>query len=160
MLRKDSNSTNTIASPNKRLVPGQGEWLEGTEISKSWMRPWPRRITYEHKHGAKCAELFLKQRLPRKIVASQSLLYSLHEDGLWRELPEGQLESEIASTDVATFLDVHHVKKMVQSIHQRCSTQIAPFEWLDRHAGDPSPNNLMLFRNGRYDVVRGVLTPH
>ncbi|MCA6115471.1 hypothetical protein J6524_11265 [Bradyrhizobium sp. WSM 1738] len=147
------------ASPDK-LVPSPDEWLEGTEISKSWMQPWPRRIAYEHKHGAKCAELFLKYRHPRRIIASQGILYSLHEDGLWRELPEAQLESEIASTDFATFLDVQHVKKMVQSIHQRCSTNIAPFEWLDTRPGDPSPANLMLFRNGRYDVKRNILTPH
>src|SRR5262245_28479414 len=160
MSPKHSDSTTTTAAPDKRLVPGQDEWLEGTDISKAWMRPWPTRIPYEHKHSAKCAELFIKRRDPRKIVSSQGILYSLHEDGLWRELPGTQLEAEIASTDATTFLDVHHVKKMVQSIHQRCSTPIAPFEWLERRAGDPGPTDLMLFRNGRYDVKRDVLTPH
>jgi P4 family phage/plasmid primase-like protien len=152
--------SNSSVVESKSLVPRPDEWLESTPLSKLWMRSWPRPIAYEHKHGAKCAELFLKQRLPRKIVASQGALYSLHEDGLWRALPEAHLESEITSTDAPTFLDVHHVKKMVQSIHQRCSTQITPFEWLDRRAGDPSPDNLMLFRNGRYDVERDALTPH
>ena len=153
-------SSLSVVASDRPLVPGQDEWLEGTDISKLWMRPWPRPIVYEHKHGAKCAELFLKQRHPRKIVSSGGILYSLHEDGLWRDLPEAQLETEITSTDGATFLDVQYIKKMVQSIHQRCSTQAAPFEWLQRHPGDPRPEDMMLFRNGRYDVVRNVLAPH
>src|SRR4051812_43074316 len=111
-------SSLSVVASDRPLVPGRDEWLEGTEMSKLWMRPWPRPIVYEHKHGAKCAELFLKQRHPRKIVSSGGILYSLYEDGLWRDLPEAQLESEIASTDRATFLDVQHIKKMVQSIHQ------------------------------------------
>ena len=142
------------------LVPGPDEWLESTQLSKLWMRSWPRPISYEHKHGAKCAELFMKHRHPRKIVSSGGVLYSLAEDGLWHELSEAELETEITKTDRATFLDVQHVTKMVQSIHQRCSTNSSPFEWLEELPGDPSPKNMMLFRNGRYDVVRGVLTPH
>jgi hypothetical protein len=152
--------SSSVVAVSKSLVPGPDEWLESTPLSKLWMRPWPRPIAYEHKHGAKCAELFMNQRYPRQIVSSGGILYSLDEDGLWRELPEPQLETEITSTDHATFLDVHHVKKMIQSIHQRCAIEAAPFEWIHLRAGDPAPENMMLFRNGRYDVKRDVLTPH
>jgi P4 family phage/plasmid primase-like protien len=152
-------NSSSVMTP-KSLVPAHDEWLEGTSVSKIWMRPWPRPIVYEHRHGAKCAELFMKQRHPRRIVSSGGLLYSLEEDGLWRELPDAALETEITKTDRATYLDVQHVTKMVQSIHQRCSTNSSPFEWLEDLPGDPRPKNMMLFRNGRYDVESGVLTPH
>jgi phage/plasmid-associated DNA primase len=142
------------------LVPTADDWLNETPIFKAWAKPWPRPIAYQHKHNAKCAERFVAERGPRKIISSFGILYSLHQDGLWRELTESQLETEITNTDGETFLDVHNVKKMVQSMHQRHAVRISPFEWLDKHDDDPAPEDLMLFCNGRYDVKRGTLTPH
>jgi P4 family phage/plasmid primase-like protien len=123
-------------------------------------RPWPRELKYEHKHGAKCAALFLQQRMPRKIISSDGTLYSLGKDGLWAEITEAEIAAEIRATDRRKFLDVEHVHKMVRAIHHECATKARPFQWIKTRKGDPAPEDQILFRNGRLNFKTKELVPH
>jgi P4 family phage/plasmid primase-like protien len=144
------------------------DWLEGGPLDDdSWLekglaafRPWPRPLVYEHHHGAKNAALFLGQRKPRRIISSDGTLYSLGDDGLWHELPKTDLEAEIRATDPARFLDVHDIDKMVRAIHHETAAKCRPFQWLKPRAGDPTPSDLILFRNGRFNFRTKELVPH
>jgi P4 family phage/plasmid primase-like protien len=57
-------------------------------------------------------------------------------------------------------LDVDHVTKLVKGVHQSNAVKARPFEWLEVTGDEPSPENLVLFRNGLLDVTTGKLIPH
>jgi P4 family phage/plasmid primase-like protien len=142
------------------LIPSPMEWLDPTSTLIAWRRKWPSPILYEHRHGAKSAALFMARRMPRLLISSQGILFSLTEEGVWQNIAESKIAAEISQTDHTTFLDVNNIKRMIESIHQQCAAPCAPFEWIHERKNDPAASDLMLFRNGRYDVARGHLTPH
>lgn len=121
-------------------------------------KPWPVRLVYEHKHGAKNARLFLTQR-PARIISSDGALFSF-EDGAWRQMTDDALAAEVRRTDPTDVLDVDHVAKIVKGVHQSTVVTARPFEWLDPDGTEPDPEDLALFRNGLLDVTTGELIPH
>lgn len=121
---------------------------------------WPRELYYQDKHGAKCAAVFLKHRMPRRIIVSDGIIYSYERDGLYQEMSEAALAAEIRATDKRRFLDVDHIQKTIRAIHHQCAVQKRPFEWIKMAPGDPLPDDMVLFRNGRLDLRTLELTPH
>lgn len=121
-------------------------------------KPWPVRLVYEHKHGAKNARLFLGQR-PGRLISSDGTLFSF-ESGVWKETSDDALAAEVRRTDPTDVLDVDHVAKIVKGVHQSTVINARPFEWLDPTGNEAPPENLALFRNGLLDVGDGMLIPH
>lgn len=109
-------------------------------------KPWPVRLVYEHKHGAKNARLFLGQR-PTPIISSDGRLFSF-EGGAWAETTDEALAAEVRRTDPTDVLDVDHVAKIVKGVHQSTVVAARPFEWLEPDGTEPAPEDLALFRNG------------
>lgn len=119
---------------------------------------WPRRLTYEQKHGAKNARIFLTHR-PARVLSHEGCLYSL-EGSVWTRTGDDALAAEVRGTDPANFLDVPQVRNLVAAVHHATATAARPFEWLEPGADDPAPEDLALFRNGLLDVERGRLIRH
>lgn len=132
-----------------------GKKLEAEEASAAWPRP----LKYSEKHhGAKDARFFVGER-PWKTLSSNEALYSLR-DGSWSETTDAQLAWEVRATDPHDRLDVQHVNKLVEGVHQLTTVTARPFEWITPQAGDPAPEDLALFKNGLLDVKEGWLFPH
>lgn len=119
---------------------------------------WPWRLVYEQMHGAQNARLFVGQR-PFKTLSSDDVLFSLR-DGAWQETSDAAMAAEVRATDPGDKLDVQHVNKIVEGIHQLKTVAAKPFEWIEPRPDDPKPTDLALFRNGLLDVSTGRLIPH
>jgi P4 family phage/plasmid primase-like protien len=123
-----------------------------------FMDNWPCPIQYNGRAtDTRNARRFLHMR-PAQIVSSDRVLYSL-EEGLWSELSKEDLYAEIHQTDVLAVLDISKVKRMVEAVHAGCMTKARPFEWIDAPDGAPEPKDVVLFRNGVFDVNTGKLWP-
>ncbi|MEM7120559.1 MAG: phage/plasmid primase, P4 family [Pseudomonadota bacterium] len=120
--------------------------------------PWPVKIVFEQKHGAKNARLFLARR-PAPIISSSGTLFSF-DSGAWAEMSDDMLAAEVRETDPTDFLDVDHVAKIVKGVHQIAVVSASPFEWLEPDGSEPDPEDLVLFRNGLLNVMTGKLIPH
>lgn len=133
-------------------------WMEGTVIDGSDEPGWTKPIAYEHKHGAKNAELFLSHR-PAPMISSDGVLYSF-EKRVWREIPPIMLAAEIRTTDPALFLDTGNIDSMIRAIHVARFKTARPYGWIDPPHNAPAANDLILFGNGILDFATGDLLPH
>lgn len=130
-----------------------------TRLREEEASPWPRPLTYGEKHhGAKDARFFVAQR-PWKSLSSDGVLYTFR-DGHWQETPDAEMASEVRATDPSDRLDVQHVNKLVEGVHQLTAVRAKPFEWIRPSGIEPAPEDLALFRNGLLDVNRMELIPH
>lgn len=129
---------------------------ERGKIKKEAARvPWPTRLNYEHKHGAKNARFFLARR-PFDLISSDGRLYS-YQDGIWVETSDQSIAAEIRKTDPVDFLDVDQVRKVTQAIHHSRSVNARPFEWINQEYSNPDPKDLVLYRNGLLNIQSGEL---
>ncbi|MEH6521616.1 phage/plasmid primase, P4 family [Sulfitobacter sp.] len=118
--------------------------------AKERARPWPTRLVYEVKHGAKNARHFLGRR-PRRVLSSDGIFYDLRE-GVWEALDEAMLKAEIRATDPTDILDVEHVSKMVKGVSDLRATDARPFDWIGEPPIKAAASDLVLFRNGLLDL--------
>lgn len=152
------NDADAWAKRFKHTIADPDAWLEGVPTDGSGEYGWPKAITYEHKHGAKNAELFCSLR-PARIISSDGILYSF-ENEVWREIPPIMLAAEIRATDPTLFLDTGNIDSMIRAIHVARFTTARPYGWIDPPENAPAGNDLILFRDGILDFATGDLLPH
>jgi phage/plasmid-associated DNA primase len=134
--------------------------LEGDPSLTTESDVWPRPIQFDPKqHNAKLAEHFLSER-PARLIVSDGVIYTLEGRKIWRELPEAELAAEIRATDPTLILDTPRIFGIIAAIKLARFTKSRPFCWIDERADAPSPNDLILFRNGILDFASGTLWPH
>lgn len=142
------------------LIAAMEAWRDktGTDCQERLAkdRPWPRRIVYPSRNGAKNAELFLSVR-PGRVLSWEGVLFAF-EEGRYRALGDNEMEREIRLTDPGNTLDVEHVSKMVKGIHHRTAVSARPFEWLGMPKCDPKM--IAIFRNGLLDLDTGQRHQH
>lgn len=153
------NDADAWAERFKGDVEDPDAWLEGGQFTDgSGPRVWPKPISYQGRHGAKNADLFLAER-PTRLISSDGLLYSF-ENRIWREIPETMLAAEIRATDPKLYLDTGNINSMVNAIHLARFTTARPYGWLEKPENAPAECDLILFRNGILDFASGELLPH
>lgn len=139
-------------------------WLDPDDEDTAWLEGgasvWPRVLVYNtNQNNATLTKTFLDER-PRRIISSDGILYTLDDSGVWREISETELASEIRATDPDLTIDTARLLQMVRGAHIEKFTAARPFEWIDEPADAPEPFNLALFSNGVLDVESRVLRPH
>lgn len=165
ILKMELSDSHTIlrkkfVRERRTLVAAMEAWRHETRTDHSEQlakeRPWPRRIVYPGRNGAKNAELFLTAR-PGRVLSWEGVLFAF-EDGRYRALGNNEMEREIRLTDPLNNLDVDQVGKMVKGIHHRTAVSNRPFEWLGSPKCDPKM--IAIFRNGLVDLETGKRHKH
>jgi len=148
------------ANANAALV-GPSPWPKPLRDDQE-PTPWPSPNTYKtNDNDTKCAELFLGEREPAgKLISSDSVLYTLEPNNLWREVSEAEIAAEIYQTDFEATLSVSKRRQMVSSIHTARRNNARPFEYIDKPEDAPEPNDLILADNGIVSAKTGELTKH
>ena len=117
---------------------------------------WPRKLTYLGAQQAAHARAYLRAR-PTPLLLSDSLLYSLGPDYVWRVLEEQALRAEIRATDPVDSLAPGQISAIVQAIYDLIWTKARPFEWIEPRSSAPRPKDLVIFNNGLLDLGSGKL---
>ena len=116
----------------KKLIKAIRDWLSVSRTDELELRtnekPWPVKLPYEIKHGAKNATMFL-ERCPCRLISSGSTLYSF-ENNRYVAKTDDQMAADVRATDPIDYLDVEHVKKLVTGLHQKTNVSAQPFEWI------------------------------
>ncbi len=166
-LQLDRAYRNQANPPGLRsLAQSQADdsWLDPDDESTDWLEGgasvWPRVLVYNtNQNNATLTRTFLDER-PSRIISSDGVLYTLDDSGVWREISETELASEIRATDPDLTIDTARLLQMVRGVHIEKFTAARPFGWLDEPADSPEPINLALFSNGVLDVESRALRPH
>lgn len=121
---------------------------------------WPRRLRYVYLPDSNAfnGRVFRDAR-PAPVVTSDGVIYTLGDDGIWREFPKDALRAEIRATNPSDALDVNNVSAMVQAVCDLTYTKARPFEWINPPADAPDPRDLVLFKNGLLDLRTNELRP-
>lgn len=121
---------------------------------------WPVEVFYSTNRGVNVsmhALSFLATR-PDRLIVSDGDVYTLGGFNVWRHMTDDELKAEIRATNpLADILDIHDLKNMVQEIKIVRRTTARPFEWIDKPANAPRPQDLILCRNGILNAATGEL---
>lgn len=123
---------------------------------------WPAPVEYDvRQHAGKLAAAFYARRREHaRLIYCGDQFYSLHNNSVWQEMPDGALESEIYATDPTHGLSPRQISDMVRSLKMAHQTNALPFQWIDEPPGAPRERDLVIFRNGILDARHGDLNPH
>ena len=151
-----------VTPPGGKSLAGVRTWQDRWPVVEGEEHfIWPRPLIYDlqgKKNASQCAELFRSER-PRRLISSGGQLYSL-VGAVWQAVSDQEIAAEIRATDPTHTNDVPKIQTMVKAIHLATFTHAQPFDWLERPDNAPDPNDLILFRNGIFDIATGELLPH
>ncbi|MDF3811048.1 MULTISPECIES: DUF5906 domain-containing protein [Rhodopseudomonas] len=120
---------------------------------------WPWEIFYQGKNTpSQNAHIFLKDR-PFSLICSDKDFYSLAPGGVWTLIDPDHLRAEIRRTDPSHGISSGAMRAMLDEISIANIVTARPFEWLVDFDDAPSPNDLVLARNGLINVATGGLIP-
>jgi len=146
-----------------RLAP-EDRWMDG-DLDDEYSTfeaelPWPRPLAYDAKqHAAKCAEVFVDAR-PAKLIFSDSAIYTLEDNRIWRMLTDTELAAEIRATDPTLIFDTDKIQSMVRAVRLACFTKARPFEWINKPIDAPPHSDIVLARDGILNLATDELLPH
>jgi len=127
-------------------------------------KAWPVEITYggpRNKNTPSQNALIFHGARPKSLLYAADDFYTANDSGYWAVMTTDDLRAEIRCTDPGCqYLSTSgQISSMVDEL--KITTGIRspamPFEWIDPPDDAPSPNDLILARNGIYSIATGDL---